>query len=104
MVAGGYVIVMVLLGLHLYHGIWSMTQTLDWDTPRLRDRWRAIAAVSTLVIVVGFVSVPVAVLAGVVEEPAASVTLDAERPTGAVTAHVSSDADPHAGTDAGSVN
>jgi succinate dehydrogenase / fumarate reductase cytochrome b subunit len=68
-----YVAVMVMLGFHLYHGIWSLTQTLDWDTPRLRDLWRPISAVVTVVVVLGFVSVPVGVLAGLVDEPSTSV-------------------------------
>ena len=33
-IALGYVAVMVLLAFHLYHGVWSATQTLDLDTYR----------------------------------------------------------------------
>jgi succinate dehydrogenase / fumarate reductase cytochrome b subunit len=68
--AGFYVVIMVLLGFHLYHGIWSATQTLDWDNPRIKHLWRPIAATATIVVVLGFVSVPIGVLAGIVEEPA----------------------------------
>jgi len=102
-VAGAYIVVMVLLGLHLYHGIWSATQTLDWDNPRIRDAWRPIAAIVTAVVVLGFVSVPVAVLAGAVERPAAAVAGAGPAPAEPVSDPIpTSDAGPTATTDAGS--
>ena len=62
-----YVIAMLALGLHLRHGAWSMLQTLGASHPRW-DRVRNLSAtVFTVIIVLGFVSVPLAVLAGVLK-------------------------------------
>lgn len=62
-----YVIAMLALGLHLRHGTWSMLQTLGASHPRW-DRVRNLAATAfTVIIVLGFLSVPLAVLAGVLK-------------------------------------
>jgi len=59
-----YIGCMIPLGLHLYHGAWSVTQTLGVDGPHV-DRWRrTVAAAIALVVVLGNISIPVAVLAG----------------------------------------
>lgn len=64
-VAALYVVAMALLGLHLYHGLWSLFQSLGWNHPRF-NRWRrAFAIVFTLLITVGFVLVPLAIVTGV---------------------------------------
>ena len=55
-----------LIFLHLYHGLWSATQTLGIDSPRV-ERWRRpVALAVALAVFLGNVSFPVAVLAGVV--------------------------------------
>ena len=55
---------MIPLGLHMYHGTWSATQTLGLDGPVV-DRWRrAVAAAIAIVVVLGNISIPIAVLAG----------------------------------------
>ena len=59
-----YVVAMVLLGLHLDHGVWSMCQTLGLSHPRYKRWARAAARGFALLIVVGNCSFPVAVLAG----------------------------------------
>jgi succinate dehydrogenase / fumarate reductase cytochrome b subunit len=59
-----YVLAMVPLGLHLYHGIWSACQTLDINNPRIRDLRRPFSAAVALAIVVGNCSIPLSVLAG----------------------------------------
>jgi succinate dehydrogenase / fumarate reductase cytochrome b subunit len=59
-----YIAAMIPLGFHLYHGCWSMLQTLGADSRRY-GRWRRpVAAALALVVVVGNISFPVAVLAG----------------------------------------
>jgi succinate dehydrogenase / fumarate reductase cytochrome b subunit len=59
-----YIVAMVLLGLHLDHGVWSMCQTLGLEHPRYK-RWARGAALGfALLIVVGNCSFPIAVLAG----------------------------------------
>jgi len=62
-----YVVANIALGIHLFHGIWSLFQSMGWSNPRFNPwrRWLA-TAVATLV-VVGNVSFPIAVLAGIVD-------------------------------------
>lgn len=65
-----YVVAQVFLGFHLFHGVWSMFQSIGW-VPRSIARggpdWRrALATVFALVVCLGNVSFPIAVLAGVV--------------------------------------
>ncbi len=66
-VAAFYILAMTALGLHLYHGLWSMFQTLGRGSGPYRDLIRAGAAGAALLVVIGNVSVPIAVLAGIVE-------------------------------------
>jgi len=62
-----YIVAMVLLALHLRHGVWSMCQTLGLSHPRYR-RWAFAASWAVaLIVLVGNVSFPVAVLAGVLK-------------------------------------
>jgi succinate dehydrogenase / fumarate reductase cytochrome b subunit len=62
-----YIAAQVLLGLHLSHGIWSMIQTLGVVTARGDYAYRVAANVIALVVVAGNISVPVAVLLGLVK-------------------------------------
>jgi succinate dehydrogenase cytochrome b subunit len=65
-VAIGYVIAMAALCLHLYHGIYSGCQTLGLNHPKYNHLRRGFALVFALVVAGGFVSVPLAVLTGLV--------------------------------------
>jgi succinate dehydrogenase / fumarate reductase, cytochrome b subunit len=79
-VSAFYVLSMLALGLHLYHGAWSMLQTLGASHPRWNGLRNRTAQVATIVIVAAFIAIPVAVLLGVLHErPATTVglTLDA---------------------------
>jgi succinate dehydrogenase / fumarate reductase cytochrome b subunit len=73
LVTGVYVVAMLFLGLHLYHGVWSLMQTLGLSHPRYDTLRHAFATLVAVVVVVGNISMPVAVLAGWVEEPARAV-------------------------------
>lgn len=65
-VAAFYIVANIALGIHLFHGVWSLFQSLGINNPRF-NRWRRHLAVGIAsVVVVGNVSFPVAVLAGVV--------------------------------------
>ncbi len=65
-VSGVYAVAMIALGLHLYHGVWSAFQTLGINGPRI-NRWRRpLALVIALIVAVGNLSFPVAVLTGLV--------------------------------------
>jgi succinate dehydrogenase / fumarate reductase cytochrome b subunit len=58
-----YIIAMVALGFHLWHGVWSMFQSLGMNSPKTDTIYRRFAEIATLVIVIGFISIPLAVLA-----------------------------------------
>jgi succinate dehydrogenase / fumarate reductase cytochrome b subunit len=59
-----YIIAMVLLGMHLSHGIWSMLQSLGITSPTRAPFIKSAALLIALVITLGFISIPVAVLVG----------------------------------------
>jgi succinate dehydrogenase / fumarate reductase cytochrome b subunit len=62
-----YVVAMIALALHLRHGVWSMFQTLGVSHPRYMAIARGAAWVVAVVVLVGNVSFPIAVLAGIVK-------------------------------------
>jgi succinate dehydrogenase / fumarate reductase cytochrome b subunit len=59
-----YALAMVPLGLHVYHGLWSATQTLSLAGTRVKKWRRPFAAAVATSIVVGNVSIPLSILAG----------------------------------------
>lgn len=61
-----YILAMIPLGFHMYHGFWSMLQTFGATNPKVNQIRRPIAAVLALAVVLGNISFPVAVLAGIV--------------------------------------
>ena len=63
-VSGFYVLSMLALGLHLHHGVWSMTQSFGWSHPRIDALRRQLALGVTVLVVAGNVSIPVSVLIG----------------------------------------
>jgi succinate dehydrogenase / fumarate reductase cytochrome b subunit len=63
-VSAFYILANAALCLHLYHGIWSMAQTLGANRPKYDAALRNLSKTLALVIFVGFISVPVAVMAG----------------------------------------
>jgi succinate dehydrogenase / fumarate reductase cytochrome b subunit len=65
-VAVFYVLANIALGVHLFHGVWSLFQSLGWNNPRFNKWRRSIATGVATLIVVGNVSFPIAVLAGIV--------------------------------------
>jgi succinate dehydrogenase / fumarate reductase cytochrome b subunit len=56
-----YVVAMLSLGLHLYHGVWSMLQTLGLSHPRYNSWRHALSTLVTLLVVGGNLSFPLAV-------------------------------------------
>ena len=64
--SGLYIVVMILVGFHLSHGIWSMFQSVGFSHPRYTPLVKKFAAVFSWVLIAGFIAVPIAVLAGVV--------------------------------------
>jgi succinate dehydrogenase / fumarate reductase cytochrome b subunit len=61
-----YILAMLALGLHMYHGLWSMLQTLGLSHERWNPWRRGIALAVAAVVVIGNISIPVAVLTGFV--------------------------------------
>ncbi|MEZ5170975.1 MAG: succinate dehydrogenase cytochrome b subunit [Acidimicrobiia bacterium] len=65
-VAVVYIVANILLGIHIFHGAWSMFQSLGVNNPRF-NLWRRYFAVGfASLIVVGNVSMPVAVQLGII--------------------------------------
>jgi len=60
-----YAIALGMLCLHLYHGVWSALQTLGANHLRYNQYRRPLAVIVAGVVFVGFMSVPVAVVAGI---------------------------------------
>ena len=56
-----YVIAMIFLGLHLYHGLWSSVRTLGFERGRLDPFKRPVAMALAFILWAGFTIVPVAV-------------------------------------------
>jgi succinate dehydrogenase / fumarate reductase cytochrome b subunit len=61
-----YVLAMVLLGMHLRHGIWSATQTLGQSNKRRERTVNAFALVFSTLLVAGFLLTPLSILFGFV--------------------------------------
>jgi succinate dehydrogenase / fumarate reductase cytochrome b subunit len=64
LVSSLYVVANVALGLHLYHGLWSLFQSLGWNSQRWNPWRRRFATLFAWVITLGNVSFPIAVLTG----------------------------------------
>ena len=62
-----YIIAMILLCYHLYHGLWSMFQSLGFSHPVYTPILRTAAKVAAILIAAGNISIPVAVLAGFIK-------------------------------------
>jgi len=61
-----YLVAMVFLGLHLFHGAWSSVRTLGYAKPGANPLHRQIALVVALAIAIGFALVPIAVYARII--------------------------------------
>jgi succinate dehydrogenase / fumarate reductase cytochrome b subunit len=62
-----YIVAISLLGLHLRHGLWSMFQTLGIHQPQYTLRFKKAAMVIALLITLGYISIPISVLLGLVK-------------------------------------
>jgi succinate dehydrogenase cytochrome b subunit len=60
-----YILAMAMLGLHLVHGVWSMFQSLGVSHPRYTPLLKKFAAGSTAFLFLGNISIPIAVMTGV---------------------------------------
>ncbi|MGB9604894.1 MAG: hypothetical protein ACPL88_03325, partial [Bryobacteraceae bacterium] len=61
-----YMVAVSLVGVHVWHGLWSMLHTLGLDDERYRPALRFISHAVGLLTALGFLSIPVAVLTGLI--------------------------------------
>jgi succinate dehydrogenase / fumarate reductase cytochrome b subunit len=59
-----YIAAMVLLGMHLYHGGWSMFQSVGLNHPRWMPLLKKGSAIVAVLITIGYISIPLAIWAG----------------------------------------
>ena len=57
---------MATLAFHLFHGVWSLFQTLGLSAPRYGSLGRQFATGFTVVVVGGFTLVPLAIVFGII--------------------------------------
>jgi len=62
----GYVVAMLFLLLHLFHGAWSSVRTLGLSKPSRNPLHRRVSTAVALVVWLGFTVIPVAVFLGVI--------------------------------------
>jgi succinate dehydrogenase / fumarate reductase, cytochrome b subunit len=65
-VSSVYVVGVVALGMHLYHGLWSAMQTFGMNNPKYNLYRRPAAATIAILITVGYLAIPLGVLFGMV--------------------------------------
>ena len=61
-----YIIAMILLCTHLYHGIWSAFQTLGASHPRYTPMLKNASAIIAILLAIGYISIPLSILLGFV--------------------------------------
>lgn len=61
-----YLVAMVALGFHLYHGTWSMFQTLGLNNKTYSQLIRLAALALAIVVPVGFATVPIGIMLGII--------------------------------------
>jgi succinate dehydrogenase / fumarate reductase, cytochrome b subunit len=61
-VAAIYIVAVAALGLHLYHGVWSVFQTLGISSPSVAGARRRFATVIAAIVYIGFTAIVLAVL------------------------------------------
>ena len=65
--SGIYILANLALGLRLFHGLWSMFQTLGWNGPRFNPLRKTFAIAFAVIISAANISFPLAVLSGAIE-------------------------------------
>lgn len=65
-VSAFYIVAMIFLGLHLYHGAWSSVRTLGYAKPSGHPLHRKIALAVAVIVWAGFTLIPVGVIVGLI--------------------------------------
>ena len=71
---GFYLVASVLLGLHLYHGVWASWRTLGLRRPSDRPLHRNVAIALAVIVALGFAAVPIAAALGMFEPQAVTMS------------------------------
>jgi succinate dehydrogenase / fumarate reductase cytochrome b subunit len=66
-VSAWYIFAICLLGLHLSHGLYSMFQSVGLAHPRVSRYLRKAAVAIAIIIVLGYISIPISVLLGFIK-------------------------------------
>jgi succinate dehydrogenase / fumarate reductase cytochrome b subunit len=66
LVSAFYILSMILLGMHINHGAWSLFQSIGFHHPRYTPLLRKLGRYASYALVAGNCSIPIAVMAGVV--------------------------------------
>ena len=66
-VSAFYILANIALGMHLFHGLWSMCQTLGRGSGRFTREVRGFSVLAAVAITLGNISIPLAVLTGVLD-------------------------------------
>lgn len=82
-----YVLMMAMVCIHVYHGAWSMCQTLGLDAPDRNTAIRGGAAVIAVALFLGFSAVPISMLTNAIQppddDPTMVETIEADASSGA---------------------
>ncbi|KAF0239646.1 MAG: succinate dehydrogenase cytochrome b556 subunit [bacterium] len=62
-----YIVAMLSLGFHMYHGLWSLFQSLGANNSKYNGLIRVFAGFATLLVVLGNISIPISVLLKVIK-------------------------------------
>jgi succinate dehydrogenase / fumarate reductase, cytochrome b subunit len=66
-VSAWYIFSMVLLGFHIRHGAWSMFQSVGFNHPRHTPILKKAALAVAVIIVAGYISIPISVMLGLLK-------------------------------------
>jgi succinate dehydrogenase / fumarate reductase cytochrome b subunit len=67
-VSAWYIFALILLGLHLRHGLWSMFQSFGMPHSQRREKMlKSLALLVSAVIILGYISIPISVLTGLIK-------------------------------------
>jgi succinate dehydrogenase / fumarate reductase cytochrome b subunit len=67
LIAGFYIVAILMLCTHLYHGLWSMFQSLGISHPKYTPKLKKFAAIFAILIAIGNCSIPIAVMTGLLK-------------------------------------
>ena len=73
-----YIVANLALGVHIFHGAWSLFQSLGINSPKINNFRRQFAGALAAIIVIGNLSFPIMVQAGVIDNDGVSIVEEME--------------------------